>query len=100
MSEEPTTKAGRVLDGYCGPAYRHIIVNAEAEAREQERARIREIILAQRTYDRAPYILDGVLTLLSEPCVHDYILGDTGGGQFEYWCCAKCGRPRPEGGEK
>ncbi len=29
-------------------------------------------------------------------CPHDYILGDTGGGQFEYWCCAKCGQPQPE----
>lgn len=29
-------------------------------------------------------------------CTHDYILGDTGGGQFEYWCCAKCGQPQPE----
>jgi hypothetical protein len=35
-------------------------------------------------------------------CNHDYILGDTGGGQFEYWCCAKCGKPRsptPKAGE-
>jgi hypothetical protein len=32
----------------------------------------------------------------AEECAHDYILADTGGGQFEYWCCAKCGKPRPE----
>ena len=39
---EPTTQAGRVLDGYAGPAYRHIIVNAENEARAEERERAEE----------------------------------------------------------
>lgn len=35
---EPRTAAGRVLDGYAGPAYRHVIIKAENEAREQGRA--------------------------------------------------------------
>jgi hypothetical protein len=39
----------------------------------------------------------GESATIGEPlgCVHDYILSDTGGGQFEYWCCSKFGEPRP-----
>jgi hypothetical protein len=55
---EPETAAGRMLDAYAGPAYRHIIVKAEADAKalgaKAERERLRATI-----HDHWPYTNPG-----------------------------------------